>query len=48
MSGELLATVEVGVTSVGVILTSSHGLRQDMARMESRLDGQPVCVVPNS
>ena len=38
MSGELIAIVAVGVALAGVILTSNRGLRQDMARMESRLD----------
>lgn len=33
----LTAIVAVGVTLVGVILTSSRGLRQDMAQMESQL-----------
>ena len=38
MSGEILAILAVGVALAGVILTSNRGLRQDMARMESRLD----------
>lgn len=33
----LTAVVAVGVALAGLILTSSHGLREDMARMESRL-----------
>ena len=39
MSGELIAIVAVGVALAGVILTATRGLRQDMARLESRLDG---------
>ena len=38
MSGEILAILAVGVALAGLILTSSRGLRQDMAQMESRLD----------
>ena len=38
--GILTAIVAVGVTLAGVILTSSRGLRQDMGRMETRLDGR--------
>lgn len=34
----LTAIVAVGVALAGVILASSRGLRQDMARLESRLD----------
>ena len=34
----LIAVLVVGVTLAGLILTSNRGLRQDMARMESRLD----------
>ena len=37
MSGEMIAIVAVGVALAGVILTSNRGLRQDMARLESRL-----------
>ena len=44
MSGELIAIVAVGAALAGLILTSSRGLRQDMrqdmARLESRLDGK--------
>ena len=40
MSGELIAIVAVGAALAGLILTSSRGLRQDMARLESRLDGE--------
>ncbi len=44
MSGELIAIVAVGAALSGLILTSSRGLRQDMrqdmARLESRLDGK--------
>ena len=42
MSGEILAIFGVGVALAGVILTSIRGLRQDirqdMARLEARLD----------
>ena len=38
MSGEMIAILGVGVALAGMILTSSRGLRQDMAQMESRLD----------
>ena len=38
MSGEIIAILAVGVALAGVILTSNRGLRQDMVRMESRLD----------
>ncbi len=38
MNVELISIVAVGVALAGVILASSRGLRQDMARMESRLD----------
>ena len=44
MSGELIAIVAVGAALAGLILTSSRGIRQDMrqdmARLESRLDGK--------
>ena len=40
MSGEIIAILAVGVALAGLILTSSRGLRQDMTRMESRLDGK--------
>ena len=44
MSGELIAILAVGVALVGVILTSLKGtetrLREDMAKLESRLDGK--------
>ena len=33
----LIAVLVVGVTLAGVILTSSRGLRQDMAQQEARL-----------
>ena len=39
MSGEIIAILGVGIVLVGLILTSSRGLRQDMAQMESRLEG---------
>ena len=42
MSGEMIAIVAVGVALAGVILTATRGLRldirQDMARLESRLE----------
>ena len=42
MSGEIIAILAVGVALAGLLLTSSRGLRQDMrqdmTRMESRLD----------
>ena len=37
MSGEMIAIVAVGVALAGVILTATRGLRQDMARLETRL-----------
>lgn len=40
MSGEIIAIMAVGIALGGLILTSSRGLRQDMTRMESRLDGK--------
>ena len=36
MSGEMIAIV-VGVALAGVILTATRGLRQDLARLETRL-----------
>ena len=43
MSVELIGIVTVGVALAGVILNSNRGLRQDirqdLARLESRLDG---------
>ena len=39
MSGELIAIVAVGVALAGVILTATRGLRQDMARLEERING---------
>ena len=39
MSGEMITIVAVGVALAGVILTATRGLRQDMARLESRVDG---------
>ena len=38
MSVELIGIVTVGVALAGLILTATRGLRQDMARLESRLD----------
>ena len=35
-----VALAGVGVALAGVILTSIRGVRQDMARLESRLDGK--------
>ena len=44
MSGEMIAILAVGVALVGVILTSLKGtetrLREDMAKLESRLEGK--------
>ena len=40
MSGEIIAIVAVGVALAGLILTSIRGLRQDLARVESRLDAR--------
>ena len=44
MSGEMIAILAVGVTLAGLVLTSLRGtetrLRQDMTRMESRLEAQ--------
>ena len=37
MSGDIIAILAVGVALAGLILTSNRGLRQDMARLESRL-----------
>ena len=36
----LVAVLAIGATLAGLILTSNRGLRQDMARLESRLDGR--------
>ena len=33
----LVAVLAIGATLAGLILTSNRGLRQDMARLESRL-----------
>ena len=38
MSAEIIAILGVGVAIAGLILTSSWGLRQDVERLESRLD----------
>lgn len=40
MSGEIIAILAVGVAIAGLILTSNRSLRQDMARLESRLETQ--------
>ena len=39
MSGEMIAIVAVGVALAGVILTATRGLRQDMARLDERING---------
>ena len=36
----LIAVLAVGGTLAGMILTGNRGLRQDMTRLESRLDGK--------
>ena len=40
MNAEIMTIVMVGVAFAGVILASTRGVRQDMARSESRLDGR--------
>ena len=40
MNAEIIAIVTVGVALAGVILASARGVRHDMARLESRLDGK--------
>ena len=40
LAGILIAILAVGVTLAGLILASSRGLRQDMMRLESRLDAK--------
>ena len=40
MSGEIIAILGVGIALAGVILTATRGLRQDMTRLETRLDGR--------
>ena len=40
MTPEIIAIVMVGVALAGVILASVRGVRQDMTRLESRLDGK--------
>ena len=40
MTPEIIAIVTVGVALAGVILASTCGVRQDMTRLESRLDGK--------
>ena len=40
MNSVLVAVLAIGATLAGLILTSNRGLRQDMARLESRLDGR--------
>ena len=44
MTPELIAIVMVGIALAGVILASTRGVRQDMARFESRLDGRIVAL----
>lgn len=36
----LVAMAAIGVALAGLILATNRGLRQDMARMEQRLDGR--------
>ena len=36
----LVAVLAIGATLAGLILTSNRGLRQDMVRLETRLDGR--------
>ncbi len=38
LAGNLIAILAVGVTLAGLIVASSRGLRQDMVRLEARLD----------
>ena len=38
MSGELIGILSVGVALVAIMLTSIESLREDMLRMEGRLD----------
>ena len=40
MTPEIITIVTVGIALAGVILASTRGVRQDMARLESRLDGR--------
>ena len=40
MNAEIITIVMVGVALAGVIIASIRGVRQDMARLESRLDGR--------
>ena len=40
MSVELIGIVAVGAALAGVMLTATRGLRQDMGRLEARLDGR--------
>ena len=44
MTPEIMAIVTVGITLAGVILVSIRGVRQDLARLESRLDGKIVAL----
>ena len=40
LAGILIAILAVGATLAGLIVASSRGLRQDMVRLESRLDAR--------
>ena len=40
MTPEIMAIVTVGIALAGVILASARGVQQDIARLESRLDGR--------
>ena len=40
MTPEIITIVTVGVALAGVILASIRGVRKDMVRLESRLDGK--------
>ena len=44
MNAEIMTIVAVGVALAGVIISSIRGVRQNMARLESRLDGKNRCV----
>ena len=44
LTPEIIAIVTVGIALAGVILASIRGVRQDMARLESRLDGKIVAL----
>ncbi len=40
LAGILIAILAVGATLAGLILATSRGLRQDMVRLEARLDAK--------